>query len=76
MTTEKICVVCENEIIGIDEAICEKCLKSPIKTKESGATEQFKKELRALFYHDVGDCHCLHPDEVAFFMERWGIWKK
>ena len=74
------CLVCGSgiEYSWFDpQAFCDACIKDNKEkfdfTKE---TEQFTKELRALFYHDIGDSWAIHPDEARFVMIRWGIWKE
>ena len=74
------CLVCGNKIEGSwfdPQAFCRACIKDEKEkfdfTKEP---EQFKKELRALFYHDIGDSWAIHPDEARFVMIRWGIWEE
>ncbi len=70
-----ICDVHIKESWDEPQSFCNVCI---IQNKEkfdfTKEPERFKKELNALFYHDVGDYHSLHPEEVQFVMTRWGIW--
>lgn len=70
----KKCSACNEVVIDIDEAICEICLESNKEVLEILKNlETFKKEFNSLFYHDVGDCWCVHPEELEFFTKRWSL---